>query len=153
MRRVIEEVEEPRHRSERPLVRLLLAEEPQHRLSADHPDGKAVVVLPRYPVRPDELRGGHGLQLAATAMEDELDVRERLQAGAEARHRLPYALRHGADPAVRLCVEVEDAIGFSEPDRPEHHGFRAVCPSGHAWSSLGTSPGGERLRGFLRSNR
>ena len=74
MARVVEEVEEARHRGERPLVRLLLAEQAQHRLRADHPHGKAVVVLTCFSVRPDELRCGHRLELAAAAMEDELDV-------------------------------------------------------------------------------
>jgi len=46
VRRVVEKIEEARHRGERALVRLLLTEEAQHRLGADHPDGKAVVVLP-----------------------------------------------------------------------------------------------------------
>ena len=56
VRRVVEKIEEARQRDERPLVRLLLAEQPQHRLGADHPDREAVVVLARLAVRSDELR-------------------------------------------------------------------------------------------------
>src|SRR4051812_33003373 len=137
----IEEVEEARQGCKCPLVCLLLAEQSQHRLGADHPNREAVVVLARLPVRPDELRCGNRLELAAPTMEDEVDVRERLESRAEARHRLSHTLRHRADPAVRLGVEVKHAIGLSEPNRPENDGFCAVRPSGHV-RSLGTAPVG-----------
>ena len=74
-------------------------------------------------------------------MEDELDVRQRLEPGPEARHRLPHALRDRADAAVRRGVEVKHPVGLTEADRPEHDGLRAVRPSGHARCSLGTAPG------------
>ncbi len=74
-------------------------------------------------------------------MEHELDVGERFEARTEARLRLPHALRHSAHPAVRLGVEVKDAVGLSEPHRPEHDGFRAVRRSGHVPCSLGTASG------------
>ena len=32
---------------------------------------------------------------------------------------------------MRRGIEVEDAIGLPEPDRPEDDGLRAVCPSSH----------------------
>jgi glutaredoxin 3 len=38
-------------------------------------------------------------------------------------------------------VEVEHAIGLSEPERPEHDGFRAVRPPSHGPSSLGAASG------------
>src|SRR5205085_567182 len=97
-------------------------------------------------VRPDELRSGHCLELAAAAVENELDVRERLEPGAEARLRLAHPLGDRADAAVSLGVEVEDAIRFSEPDRPEHDSFRPVRASGHVPSSLGTASGRNALR-------
>jgi glutaredoxin 3 len=100
-------------------------------------------------VRPNELRCGHRLELAASAMEDEVDVREGLEPRTEPRHRLPYAFRHGADAAVLLGIEVEHAIGLSEPDRPEHDGFRAVRPSSHASTSLGVTSGRNGLATFL----
>ncbi len=134
VRRLVEQLEEPRHRAERALVRLLLGEEPQHRLRADHPDREAVVVLARLVVRVDELHARHRLEVAAAAMEDELDMRQQLEPPAEARHRLPHALRDRADAAVRARVEVEDAVGLADPDRPENDRLRAVRPSGHVQS-------------------
>src|SRR5215471_15304614 len=74
-------------------------------------------------------------------------MRERLEPRAEARHRLPHALRHRTDPAMRLGVEVKHTVGLTEPHRPEHDGFRAVRPSGHARCSLGTAPAGTHLAG------
>jgi hypothetical protein len=54
-------------------------------------------------VRPDELRRGHRLELAAPAMENEVDVRERLEPRAEARHRLAHAF---ATAPTRPCASV-----------------------------------------------
>ena len=61
---LVEQVEEPRERTERPLVRLRLAEEPQHRLGADQPDVQPVGVLAHRVVRAEELDAGDRLQLA-----------------------------------------------------------------------------------------
>src|SRR5439155_23476990 len=79
------------------------------------------------------------------AMERDLDMRKRLEARAEARLRLPDALRDGADAAVRERVEVEDAIRLAEPERAQDDGLGLVRTPGHARSSLerpeaGTNP-------------
>ena len=139
MRRLVEQLEEPRHRAERALVRLLLWKEAEHRLGADHPNREAVVVLARLVVGVDELHARHGLEIAAAAMEDELDMRQQLEPPTEARHRLPHPLRHRADAPVRARVEVENAVGLADPDRAENDRLRAVCPSGHVRLSLGVA--------------
>ena len=92
--------EEPRQRLERALVPLLLDEQPQHRLRADEPDREAVRILARRPMRVDERDAGDGVQLAGALVEEELDVRERLEPRAEARLRLADALRDRADAAA-----------------------------------------------------
>ena len=71
-------------------------------------------------MRADERRAGHGVELSTSLVEDELDVRERLQASAETRLRLANALRDGADPAPFVGVQVKHAVGFAEPERAEH---------------------------------
>ena len=83
--------------------RLLLGEQPQHRLEPDQADLEPVRVRADAIVRADERRAGDRVELAATLVEDELDVGERLEAAAEAGLRLPHALRDGAD-APRSCV-------------------------------------------------
>ena len=99
-RRVVEQVEEPRQRVERALVRLGLAEEPQHRLGADQPDVQAVAVLAGRVVRAEQLDAGDRLQLAAALVQHQLDVRQRLEPRAEPRLRLAHAFRDRADPAA-----------------------------------------------------
>ena len=44
----------------------------------------------------------------------------------------------GADAAPVARVEVEDAVGLAEANRPEHDGLGLVGAAGHARSSLGT---------------
>ena len=136
-RRVVERVEEAGQRREGLLVRLLLGEEPQHRLEPDHPDLQPVRIGADAVVRADERGAGDGVELAAALVQDELDVRERLQAGAEARLRLPNALRDGADAAPLVRVEVQDAVGLAEPERAEHDRF------GRGRSSHGSSVGAD----------
>ena len=130
-RRVVEQVEEPRERGEGALVRLRLAEEAQHRLGADQADVQAVAVLAGGVVRAQELDPGDRLELAGSLVEHQLDVRERLEPGAEPRVRLPHAFRDCADAATTGGVEVQDPVGLGEADRPEHDRLRLVSPSGH----------------------
>ena len=120
--------EEARQRLERALVPLLLDEEPQHRLRPDEPDREAVRVFARRPVRVDERDAGDRVQLAGALVEEQLDVRERLEPRAEARLRLADALRHRAHAAAVERVQVEDAIGLAVAERPEHDGLRLVGP-------------------------
>ena len=73
-------------------------------------------------------RARHRLELAAAVVEDELDVRERLEAGAEARLRLAHALRDGADaPRGRRCRRA----GRDRPRRAGRSGGRRP----RSWSS------------------
>ena len=71
----------------------------------------------------DERCAGDGVELAAALVQDELDVGERLQAGAEPRLRLANALRDRADTPPLVRVEVQDAVGLAEPERAEDDGF------------------------------
>src|SRR5205823_9307868 len=93
----VEQVEEARESAKRPLVRLLLGEESQHRLHPDETHAEAIRVLPCLAVRPDQLRAGDGLELTSTLVEHQLDVAERLEPSSEARLRLSDALRDRAD--------------------------------------------------------
>ena len=122
-RSLVERVEEARQRREGLLVRLLLGEEPQHRLEPDHPDLEPVGIRADAVVRADERRAGDGVELAAALVEDELDVGERLQAGTEARLRLADALRDRADASPLVRVDVQDAVGLAEPEGAEHDRF------------------------------
>ena len=53
-------------------------------------------------------------------MEHQLDVRERLEPGAEPGRRLAHTLRDRTDSTAIECVHVQDAVGFPEADRAEH---------------------------------
>src|SRR4051794_12454145 len=119
MRCRVERIEETRESGEGALVRLLLAEEPQHRLGADQADAQAVVVLARVVVRLDQLDARDRLQVAVALVKQDLDVAERLEPGTEPGLRLPDALRDGADPPAVEAVEVEDAVGLPQPHRPQ----------------------------------
>ena len=59
-------------------------------------------------------------------MEHHLHMRERLEPRAEARRRLPDALRDRTHAAAVEGVQVEDAIGLAEPDRAQHDRLRLV---------------------------
>ena len=56
-------------------------------------------------------------------MEQQLDVRERLEPRAEARLRLAHALRDRSHAAAVVRVQVQDAIGLAEAERPQHDGL------------------------------
>ena len=148
MRRLIEKVEEPRQCGERPLVRLLLAEQPQHRLGADHPDREPVVVLARRrgASRTSCTRSPSGARCAPDG------GRARRATAARAARRSATSSFARPSPPRRPGrapgVEVKHPVGLSEPDRPENDGLRAVRPSGHASCSLGTAPGRNTSRGL-----
>ena len=84
LRKLVEQVEELRQRLERTRVRLGLAEQAEHRLGTDEPDAQPVAVLADRMVRAFQLRTGHRLQLACALVQHHLDVRQRLEPGAEA---------------------------------------------------------------------
>src|SRR5581483_10480712 len=137
---VVEEVEESGERLERPNVRLLLDEQPQHRLRADQPDGQPERVLSRGAVRPHELDPGDGVELAAAAMEEQLYVRQRLEPPTEARAGTADAFRDRADTTAVERIEVENAIGLAETDRAEHDRLGLVRPP-HAAKSTSADEG------------
>ena len=77
-------------------------------------------------------------QLARALVQQELDVREGLEAATEARLRLAHPFRDGADATVLGRVHVEDPVGLAEPERAQHDRLGLGAP-GHE-PSLG-SPG------------
>jgi hypothetical protein len=125
-RDLVEPVEEAREGRERPVVRLLLGEEAQHRLGADQPHREPVRILARFVMRRAQVRPRHGLQLAGALVEHQLDVRERLEPAAEARLRPPHALGDCADAAAVGRVRVQHPVGLAEPERAEDDRFRPV---------------------------
>ena len=130
-RRLVEQVEEARERGERPLVRLGLAEEAQHRLGADQPHVEAVPVLARRAVGAQQLDAGDRLQLPAALVQHQLNMRQRLEPRAEARLRLADAFRDRADPSAARRVEMQDPVRLGEAERAQHDRLRLVGPSGH----------------------
>ena len=112
-RQGVDRREESRERLERALVPLLLDEEAQHRLGADEPDREPIRILARCAVRVDERDARDGVELARALVEQQLDVRERLEPRAEPRLGLADPLRDGADPAAIERVQVEDAVGLA----------------------------------------
>ena len=115
----VDRLEEARQRLECALVPLLLDVEPQHRLRADEADREPIRILAGRAMRVDERGARDRVQLARALVEEELDVRERLEPRAEARLRLAHALRDRADPAPVERVQVEDAVGLREAERPQ----------------------------------
>ena len=101
-------------------------------------------------MRADKLGARHGLELASALVEDELGVAQRLEPSAEAGARLADPLRDGADPSAGERVEVEDAVGFAEPDRAEDDRLGLVASPGHADQSRSVI--GESIRRFMRLN-
>ncbi len=143
--RLVEQVEEARERDERALVRLRLREQAQHRLDADQTGAQAIRLLPRRTVRAHEVDARDRVQLAGALVQEKRDVRQRLEARAEARLRLPDALRDRTDAAALARVEVEDAVGFGEAHRTKDDRLRLVCPPGHVRPSL-ERPSGSTTR-------
>ena len=68
-------------------------------------------------MRVEQLDAGDGVKLALTLVQHDLDVRERLQPGAEARLGLADPLGHGADATALEAVEMEHTIGLAQPER------------------------------------
>ena len=96
-------------------------------LCSDQADGEPVCVVSRRRVGADEGRAGHGRELSAAVMEHELDMRQGLEAAAEAGSCLARALCDRADTAAVRRVEVEDAVGLCVPERAQDN-----CLGGHA---------------------
>ena len=79
-------------------------------------------------MRVDERDAGDGVQLAGSTVQEELDVRERLEPRAEAGLRLAHALGHRSHAPAVERVQVQDAIGLAVAERPEHDGLSLVGP-------------------------
>ena len=80
------------------------------------------------------------MELAATLVEEEVGMAERLEASAEARLRLAHAFGDGADAPTLQRVEMKDAVGLGETDGAEDDGFRLPGARRHA-ASLSQGPG------------
>src|SRR5206468_6482008 len=117
-------------------VRLLLREEAQHRLRAEKTGSEAVLLLAGRVMRADELDAGNGLELAGALVEHQLDVRERLEPGAEARLRLADPLGNRADASAVERVQMEHAVRFPEPERAQDDRFGLVRAASHGVFSL-----------------
>src|SRR5439155_12105229 len=76
-------------------------------------------VVADVPVRGDDLRLGDGVERAATPVEHQVDVGERLEPSAEPRGGLPDALGDAADLARTLGQDGDDLVGFAEFDRAQ----------------------------------
>src|SRR5262249_16809044 len=141
-RKLVQQVEEARQRVESARVRLLLREQPQHRLGADQPDTQRVGLLADPVMRVAQVDAGDGLQLARPLVEHQLDVGQRLEPRAEARLRFADPLRDGADTPARECVQVQHPVGLPEAERAQHDRLGLVAPSGHDHASLLSGVGG-----------
>src|SRR5437773_5421811 len=133
---LVEEVEETRQRLERARVRLLFGEEAQHRLRGEQADAEPVLLFARLMMRAEELHSRDGLQRARALIQHQLDVRERFEPRAEPGLRLADSLRDGTDASAVEGVDVQDAIGFAEPERAQHDRLGLVRASGHGSASL-----------------
>ena len=76
-------------------------------------------VVPDVPVRRDDLRLGDRVERAATPVEHQVDVGERLEPPSEPRGGLPDALGDGANLARTLGQDGDDLVGFAELDRAQ----------------------------------
>jgi glutaredoxin 3 len=128
---IVQQVEKAGERMEGRWLRLLLDEEPQHGLEPDVPDRQSVWIGSRGVMRADELGAPDRVQIASPLVQQELDMRQRLQAGAKTRTRFPHAFGDRAHPPLRKRVEVEDAVRLGKPNRPEHDGLGRECARRH----------------------
>jgi glutaredoxin 3 len=90
------------------------------------------------------------VQLARPLVQDELNVAERLEPGAEPRLRPSDPLGHRPDPPALERVEVEHAVGLAEPQRAQDDRFGLVTAARHAASVEARSVGKMRLMARVR---
>jgi glutaredoxin 3 len=69
----------------------------------------------------DGLGRGHGEQVAAALVEDEVEPEEGLEAPAEAAARAPNALGDRAQLAALRGIHVQDAVGLAEAQGAQNH--------------------------------
>jgi hypothetical protein len=78
-----------------------------------------------------EVDPGDGMELTCPLVEDELDVAERLEPGAEPRLRSSDPLGNRTYPPALERVEVEHAVGLAEPQRAQNDRFGLVTAARH----------------------
>ena len=76
-------------------------------------------VVADVPVRRDDLRLSDRVERAATPVEHQVDVGERLEPPSEPRGGLPDALGDAANLARTLGQDGDDLVGFAELDRAQ----------------------------------
>jgi hypothetical protein len=82
-------------------------------------------------VRLDQVDAGDRLQLAGALMQEQLDVAQRLEPGAEARLRPADALCDCPDATTVERVEMQYPVGLAESEGAQDDSLRLVGPSGH----------------------
>jgi len=83
-------------------------------------------------------------------MQQQLDVAQRFQPGAEAGLRPTDSLRDRPDATSVECVEMEYAVRFAEPEGAQNDSLRLVGPPGHRAVKCRDRTGRESLAGFHR---
>jgi hypothetical protein len=79
------------------------------------------------------------VELAASLVQTQVGMAERLETGAEARFCLAHAIGDRADAPTLQRVQVKDAIGLCETDGAEDDGFG--LPGARHEASLSQGPG------------
>ncbi len=96
-------------------------------------------------MRAHELDARDRLELTAALVEQELDVAERLEPGAESGRRSPHSLGERTDTPAGQRVQVEHPVGLAEPQRAQNDRFGLVRAGRHAASVEVPSVGRIRL--------
>ena len=85
-----------------------------------------------------EVDAGHGVELTRPVVQQDVDMRQRLETRTEPRFRLPDSLRDRADATAIERVEVQNAVRLAEPERAQHDRLGPVGAAGHGVFSLVT---------------
>ncbi len=72
----------------------------------------------------DRVDPGYRRELAASLVQHNPHMEERLEPGPEAASRTPHALCDRADPAAIGGVQMDDPIGLAVADRAQHNRLR-----------------------------
>ena len=114
----------------------------EHRLGS----GEAVGVAPQRGEAVERLDLGDRVEVAPAPVELHRNVAERLEPSPELRLRAPHPLRHPPHLAVVVGVEADDAIGFAQLPRTQHHG--AVAVERHQPPFASSTPPNRRSRSW-----
>ena len=126
-------------------------EQAQHRVAGAGAGGERRAGGAQARVAVDGGGLGHGEQLAAPFVQQQVEPEERLQAAAEARLRPPRALRDRPHPPPLRRVEVEDAVGLAVADAAQDDRLRLQRLAGHDRLYVERGAGRRRRRGRRRS--